>query len=106
MTALPASLAVLSETWATALGCISGVNISSLSLACFSGASSCTSSVRKIPDAWAYSRRWNAARPASNERFAARIDPDGDTLAELTSGWEPVGRVGTVTAGDIPAFRL
>ena len=40
------------------------------------------------------------------ERFAARIAPDGDTLAELTSGVEPVGRVGTVTAGAIPEFSL
>jgi acetyl-CoA C-acetyltransferase len=40
------------------------------------------------------------------ERFAARVDPDGDSLAELTSGSEPVGRVGTVLAGDVPEFRL
>jgi acetyl-CoA C-acetyltransferase len=40
------------------------------------------------------------------ERFAARVDPDGDTLGELTSGSEPVGRVGTVTAGDIPEFSI
>ena len=40
------------------------------------------------------------------ERFAARVDPDGDTLGELISGVEPVGRVGTVTAGDIPGFSL
>ncbi len=43
---------------------------------------------------------------ARNERFAARIGPDGDTLDELTCGSEPVGRVGTVSAGDIPEFRL
>ncbi len=40
------------------------------------------------------------------ERLAAAIDPDGDTLAELTSGTEPVGRVGRVTAGAIPSFAL
>ncbi len=40
------------------------------------------------------------------ERFAARVDPDGDTLGELTDGSEPVGRTGTVTAGDIPGFRF
>ena len=43
---------------------------------------------------------------AGGERFAARIDPRGDTLDELTSGSEPVGRVGTVTVDDIPEFRL
>jgi acetyl-CoA C-acetyltransferase len=43
---------------------------------------------------------------ARGERFAARVEPDGDTLDELTSGTEPVGRVGTVVAGDIPEFRL
>jgi hypothetical protein len=43
---------------------------------------------------------------AGGERFAARIDPAGDTLEELTSGSEPVGRVGTVTIGDVPEFRL
>ena len=43
---------------------------------------------------------------ARGERFAARIDPRGDTLDELTSGLEPVGRVGIVTVGDIPEFRL
>jgi acetyl-CoA C-acetyltransferase len=40
------------------------------------------------------------------ERFAARVDPHDDTLGELTSGSEPVGRVGAVTAGDIPEFSL
>ena len=43
---------------------------------------------------------------AHGERFAAMVDPRGDTLAELTSGSEPVGRVGTVTVGDIPEFKL
>jgi acetyl-CoA C-acetyltransferase len=43
---------------------------------------------------------------ARGERFAARVDPDGDTLGELTSGTEPVGRVGTVIAGAIPEFSL
>jgi acetyl-CoA C-acetyltransferase len=43
---------------------------------------------------------------ARGERFAARIDPESDTLDDLTSGLEPVGRVGTVTGGDIPEFRL
>ena len=43
---------------------------------------------------------------ARGERFAARIDPESDTLDDLTSGLEPVGRVGTVTIGDIPEFRL
>jgi acetyl-CoA C-acetyltransferase len=38
------------------------------------------------------------------ERFAARVDPRGETLDELTSGSEPVGRVGSVTVGDIPQF--
>jgi acetyl-CoA C-acetyltransferase len=40
------------------------------------------------------------------ERFAARVDPDGDTLADLTSGSEPVGREGTVVGGDVPWFRF
>ena len=40
------------------------------------------------------------------ERVAAAVDPDGDTLAELTSGAEPVGRDGMVRAGAIPAFTL
>jgi hypothetical protein len=40
------------------------------------------------------------------ERFAARVDAQGDTLHELTSGSEAVGRVGTVTAGDIPEFKF
>jgi acetyl-CoA C-acetyltransferase len=39
------------------------------------------------------------------ERFAARVDPRGDTLHRLTDGTEPVGHVGTVVAGDIPEFR-
>jgi len=39
------------------------------------------------------------------ERFAAQVDPRGDTLAELTGGEEPGGHVGTVVAGDIPEFR-
>jgi acetyl-CoA C-acetyltransferase len=43
---------------------------------------------------------------ARGERFAARIDPDGDTLADLVSGVEPVGRTGTVTADDSPEFSL
>jgi acetyl-CoA C-acetyltransferase len=43
---------------------------------------------------------------ARGERFAARVDPAGDTLGELTSGTEPVGRTGTVTAGDIPEFTF
>ena len=43
---------------------------------------------------------------ARGERFAARVDPAGDTLGELTSGAEPVGRTGTVTAGDIPEFTF
>jgi hypothetical protein len=43
---------------------------------------------------------------ARGERFAARVDPAGDTLGELTSGTEPVGRTGTVTAGDIPDFSF
>jgi hypothetical protein len=40
------------------------------------------------------------------ERFAARVDPDGDTLGELTSGSEAVGRVGTVSTGDTPEFSM
>ena len=40
------------------------------------------------------------------ERFAAKVDARDDTLGELISGSEPVGRVGTVVAGDIPGFRL
>ena len=36
---------------------------------------------------------------ARGERFAAAVEPDGDTLDELTSGSEPVGREGTVIAG-------
>jgi acetyl-CoA C-acetyltransferase len=40
------------------------------------------------------------------ERFAAKVDARDDTLGELISGSEPVGRVGTVVAGDIPEFRL
>jgi acetyl-CoA C-acetyltransferase len=43
---------------------------------------------------------------ARGERFAARVDPAGDTLDQLTSGSEPVGRVGTVTAGATPVFRF
>ena len=47
-------------------------------------------------------------RGARNERFAARVDTDddGDTLAALTSGSEPVGLSGRVTVGDMPRFRL
>jgi len=45
--------------------------------------------------------------PASSERaVAARVAQGGDTLAELTAGSEPVGRVGRVRAGDIPEFNL
>jgi acetyl-CoA C-acetyltransferase len=40
------------------------------------------------------------------ERFAATVGRGGDTLAELTSGAEPVGRIGTVNAGTIPEFSL
>ncbi len=45
-------------------------------------------------------------RGVRNERFAARVDVVGDTLAVLTSGSEAVGLAGTVSAGDIPEFRF
>ncbi len=43
---------------------------------------------------------------AHGERFAARVNATTDALDELTDGSEPVGRVGTVTTGDIPEFTL
>ena len=42
---------------------------------------------------------------ARGERVAARVD-DPDTLHELTSGVEPVGREGTVTIDAVPVFAL
>jgi acetyl-CoA acetyltransferase len=39
------------------------------------------------------------------ERVAAAVR-DPDTLHELTSGAEPVGRAGTVTLAEVPEFRL
>ena len=43
---------------------------------------------------------------ARGERVRGPDRPESDTLDDLTSGLEPVGRVGTVTLGDIPEFRL
>ena len=43
-------------------------------------------------------------RPRGTVRGEGR--PHDDTLDALTSGSEPVGRVGTVTTGDIPEFTL
>jgi acetyl-CoA C-acetyltransferase len=40
---------------------------------------------------------------AHGERLAAAVH-DGDTLAALTDGTEPVGTAGTVTIGDLPEF--
>jgi acetyl-CoA C-acetyltransferase len=45
------------------------------------------------------------ATGARGERVAARVE-DRDTLRELTSGTEPVGREGTVTIDDVPVFAL
>ena len=39
--------------WATAVGCISGVSMISLSRACFSGTRVCLSRLRKMLPAWA-----------------------------------------------------
>ncbi len=44
-------------------------------------------------------------RGVRGERVAARVD-DPDTLHELTSGVEPVGREGTVTIDTVPVFAL
>jgi len=45
------------------------------------------------------------ATGARGERVAARVD-DPDTLRDLTSGTEPVGREGTVTIDAVPVFAL
>jgi hypothetical protein len=42
---------------------------------------------------------------ARGERVAARVD-DPDTLHELASGVEPVGREGIVTIDAVPVFAL
>jgi acetyl-CoA C-acetyltransferase len=44
-------------------------------------------------------------RGTRGERVAARVD-DADTLHELTSGAEAVGREGTVAIDDVPVFAL
>ena len=45
------------------------------------------------------------ATGARGERVAAAVR-DPDTLRELTSGVEPVGREGTVTLDAVPVFAL
>ena len=42
----------------------------------------------------------------SRRAVRGRVEPDGDTLDELISGSEPVGREGTVVVGAVPEFRV